>query len=150
MLPTLWVAQEQEGWILEEMMEEIGDVLDLPPAHILGVVSFYSMFNQKKIGKYHIQICTNVSCQLLGGEKIFDYISGKIGCKKGETTSDGRFTLNEVECLGSCGTAPMMQVNDLYYENLTFEKIDKLLDEMGEKLRIRIRMKKKIKIEDKV
>jgi NADH-quinone oxidoreductase E subunit len=130
LLPVLWIAQEQEGWISEEMMKYIGGLLALPFAHILGVVTFYTMFNTKKIGKYHIQVCTNVSCQLLGSETIMGYISKKTGCKKGETSVDGRVTLSEVECLGSCGTAPMMQVNDDFHENLTFDKIDALLASM--------------------
>ena len=130
LLPTLWIAQEQEGWIAEEMMKYIGGLLKLPHAHILGVVTFYTMFNSKKTGKYHIQICTNVTCQLLGSETIMEYISKKTGCKKGETSENGLFTLSEVECLGSCGTAPMMQVNDDFHENLTFDKIDALLASM--------------------
>ena len=130
LLPVLWIAQEQEGWISEPMMKEIAALLDVPVAHVMGVVSFYTMFNMEKKGKYHIQVCTNVSCQLLGGEKIFEYISKKINCPKGGTTTDGLFSLDEVECLGSCGTAPMMQVNDDYYENLTTESIDTLLARM--------------------
>ncbi len=127
LLPVLWIAQKQEGWISEETMKFVGELLELPFAHILGVVTFYTMFNTKKIGKYHIQVCTNVSCQLLGSETIMEYISKKTGCKKGQTSVDGRVTLSEVECLGSCGTAPMMQVNDDFHENLTFDKIDTLL-----------------------
>jgi NADH-quinone oxidoreductase E subunit len=130
LLPVLWIAQDQEGWISEQTMRYIGGLLDLPFAHILGVVTFYTMFNSKKTGRYHIQVCTNVSCQLLGSETVMEYISKKTGCKKGETSGDGRFTLSEVECLGSCGTAPMMQVNDDFHENLTFDKIDALLASM--------------------
>jgi NADH:ubiquinone oxidoreductase subunit E len=91
------------------------------------VVSFYTMFNRKPVGKYHIQMCTNVSCQLLGAEKLSEYICRKLNISVGETTPDKKFTVTEVECLGSCGTAPMMQVNDDYYENLTEAKIDDLL-----------------------
>ncbi len=130
LLPVLWIAHEQEGWISEETMRYVGELLGLPLAHILGVVTFYTMFNTKKIGKYHIQVCTNISCQLLGSETIMEYVSKKTGCKKGETSPDGLFTLSEVECLGSCGTAPMMQVNDDYYEDLTFDKIDAIIASM--------------------
>ncbi|MGD0339000.1 MAG: NAD(P)H-dependent oxidoreductase subunit E [Bacteroidota bacterium] len=130
LLPVLWIAHEQEGWISEETMRYVGGLLGLPLAHILGVVTFYTMFNTKKIGKYHIQVCTNISCQLLGSETIMEYVSKKTGCKKGETSPDGLFTLSEVECLGSCGTAPMMQVNDDYYEDLTFDKIDAIIASM--------------------
>ena len=127
LLPTLWIAQDQYGWISQETMKEVASLLNLPYGHVLGVVSFYSMFYDKPIGKYHLQVCTNVSCQLLGSEKIVDYLSKKCNLKADETSADGKYTLSEVECLGSCGTAPMMQINDEYYENLTKEKIDHIL-----------------------
>jgi len=129
-IPALHIAQEQYGWISEETMREVAQVLDVPENHVIGVATFYTMFNKKPVGKYHIQVCTNVSCQLLGAEKISDYICHKLNIKVGETTLDNKFTLSEVECLGSCGTAPMMQVNNDYHENLTTEKIDKLLTEL--------------------
>ena len=127
LLPTLWIAQDQYGWISQETMKEVASLLNLPYGHVLGVVSFYSMFYDKPIGKYHLQVCTNVSCQLLGSEKIVDYLSKKCNLKADETSADGKYTLSEVECLGSCGTGPMMQINDEYYENLTKEKIDHIL-----------------------
>jgi NADH-quinone oxidoreductase subunit E len=99
-------------------------------SHVIGVATFYTMFNKKPVGKYHIQVCTNVSCQLLGAEKISEYICKKLNIPIGNTTPDNLFTVSEVECLGSCGTAPMMQVNDYYHENLTTSKIDKLLQEL--------------------
>jgi NADH-quinone oxidoreductase E subunit len=129
-LPALWIAQEQFGWISPQTMKYIAGLLDQPLHHVYGVATFYTMFNTKPVGKYHLQICRNVSCQLMGSEKITDYICKKLAIKVGETNSDGRFTLSEVECLGSCGTAPMMQVNDDYFENLTTDKIDKILDEL--------------------
>ncbi len=129
-IPALHIAQEQYGWISEETMIEIANILNLPIGHVIGVATFYTMFNKKPVGKYHIQVCTNVSCQLLGAEKIADYICKKLKINIGETTPDKKFTLTEVECLGSCGTAPVMQINDDYYENLTIEKIDKILSEM--------------------
>jgi len=127
LLPALWIAQEQYGWISEETMKEVAALLNLPLGHVLGVVSFYSMYNKKPVGKYHLQVCTNVSCQLVGAERIVDYISRKCGVRPGGTSADGKYTLTEVECLGSCGTAPMMQVNDDYYENLSPERIDNIL-----------------------
>ncbi|MGA9364450.1 MAG: NADH-quinone oxidoreductase subunit NuoE [Bacteroidota bacterium] len=127
LLPTLWIAQEQYGWISEETMKEIASLLNLPFGHVLGVVSFYTMFHRKPIGKYHLQVCTNVSCQLLGSEKVVDYLSQKCKVELDGTSADGKYTLSEVECLGSCATAPMMQINDEYYENLTKEKIDHIL-----------------------
>jgi NADH-quinone oxidoreductase E subunit len=129
-LPVLWMAQEQFGWISLQTMKYVAGLLNLPLHHIYGVVTFYTMFNTKPVGKYHLQVCKNVSCQLLGSEKITDHICKKFGIEIGETTDDNRFTLSEVECLGSCGTAPMMQVNDDYHEKLTVEKIDNLLDKL--------------------
>ena len=127
LLPVLWIAQEQDGWISEETMKEVASILDLPFGHVLGAVSFYSMFHRKPVGKFHLQVCTNISCQLLGAEKLVDYLCGRCGVKLGETSRDGKYTLSEVECLGSCGTAPMMQINDEYHENLTRERIDHIL-----------------------
>ena len=129
-LPVLWIAQEQFGWISPETMKYVAELLNLPVSHIYGVVTFYTMFNTKPVGKYHLQICTNISCQLLGAEKLTDHVCNKLNVKLGETTPDKQFTLTEVECLGSCGTAPMMQVNDDYFENLSEEKVDKLLQEL--------------------
>jgi NADH dehydrogenase (ubiquinone) flavoprotein 2 len=128
-LPVLWIAQEQFGWISEEVMRYVAGLLNVPYNHILGVVSFYTMYNKKPVGKYHIQVCGNISCMLRGSDNLIEHIEKKLGIKVGETTADKMFTLTEVECLGSCGTAPMMQVNDDYYDNLTVEKIDKLLEE---------------------
>ena len=125
-LPVLWMAQRQFGWISPETMHDVAKLLNLPPSHIYGVVSFYTMFNTEAVGKYHLQICTNVSCQLLGAENIADHVCNRLKIRLGETTPDKKFTVHEVECLGSCGTAPMMQVNDDYYENLTPENIDTL------------------------
>ncbi len=129
-LPVLWIAQEQFGWISPDTMKYVAGLLNLPLSHILGVVTFYTMFNTKPVGNNHLQVCTNVSCQLLGAEKIVDHICNRLHIKVGETTTDRKFTLSEVECLGSCGTAPMMQVNESYYENLSEEKVEKLLMEL--------------------
>ncbi len=130
LLPVLWLAQEQFGWISEETMRYVGELLNLTYGHVLGVVTFYSMFNSQPVGKYHLQVCTNITCQLLGAEKIVDYLSQKCRIQLGKTSEDKKFTLTEVECLGSCGTAPMMQVNEDYYENLTKEKIDQILSRL--------------------
>jgi NADH dehydrogenase (ubiquinone) flavoprotein 2 len=129
LLQVLWLAQEQFGWISEEVMHYVADLLQLPYSHVLGVVSFYTMYNRQPVGKYHIQVCTNIACMLLGSETIVEHLQKRLGIKIGETTPDRLFTLSEVECLGSCGTAPMMQVNEDYYENLTVDKLDKLIDE---------------------
>ncbi len=128
-LPLLWMMQEQFGWISLETMKYVAELLNLPVHHIYGVVTFYTMFNTKPVGKYHLQVCTNISCQLRGAERLADHICQRLGVRMGETTSDKKFTVTEVECLGSCGTAPMMQVNDDYYENLNDERVDNLLAE---------------------
>lgn len=130
LLPALHLVQEQYGYISKEAMQYIADYLEIPFGHVLGVVTFYSMFYDKPIGRHHIQVCTNVSCQLLGSGTIVDHISRHCGIKPGQTSENMKFTLSEVECLGSCGTAPMMQINDDYHENLTIEKIDKILDSL--------------------
>lgn len=129
-LPVLWMAQEQFGWISPETMKYVAGLLNVPLGQIYGVATFYTMLNTKPIGKYHVQVCTNVSCQLLGADKLTEHICTRLKVKLGETTPDKKFTVTEVECLGSCGTAPMMQVNDEYYEGLTPEAVDKLLGEL--------------------
>lgn len=129
LLPVLWMVQEKQGWISQEAMQYVGGLLGIPYEHILGVVTFYTMFNNKPKGKYHLQICTNVSCMLRGGYELFNFVSDKLGIKNNETTGDGLFTIEEVECLGSCGTSPMMQVNNKdYYENLTTEKVENIIN----------------------
>jgi NADH-quinone oxidoreductase E subunit len=127
-LPVLWMVQEQEGYISEESMKYVAALLQIPFSHILGVVSFYTMLQKKRIGKYHIEVCTNVSCMLRGSGKILEHIEQRLGISLGETSPDKKWTLSEAECMGSCGTAPMLAIGDEYYENLTLEKIDKLID----------------------
>jgi len=127
-LPTLYLAQREFGYLSEEAIEYIASLLGFTPARIEGVATFYTMYNRKPVGKYHLQICRNLSCSLMGAEHLIERVSKKIGVKPGQTTADGRFTLSTVECLGSCGTAPVMQVNDDYHEDLTEESIDAILD----------------------
>jgi NADH-quinone oxidoreductase E subunit len=127
-LPVLWIVQEQEGYISEESMKYVATLLHIPFGHILGVVSFYTMLQKKRIGKYHIEVCTNVSCMLRGSGKILEHIEQRLGISVGETSPDKKWTLSEAECMGSCGTAPMLAIGDEYYENLTLEKINKLID----------------------
>jgi NADH-quinone oxidoreductase subunit E len=127
-LPVLWMIQEQEGYISEESMKYAGTLLNIPYGHILGVVTFYTMLQKKTVGKHHIEVCTNVSCMLRGSGKILEHIEKRLGITAGEISQDKKWTLTEAECLGSCGTAPMLAIGDEYYENLTLEKIDKLLD----------------------
>ena len=130
MLPVLYLAQAEFGHIGPEAIEYVAKLMDQPAARVQGVVSFYTMYNLKPIGRYHIQVCRTLPCALRGAERITDMLKKKLGIEPGQTTADGRFTLTEVECLASCGTAPMMQVNDNYYENLAEEKIDEILSKM--------------------
>ena len=133
LLPALHLAQrEHDGWLSNEMMAEVAEVMDLPPAEVRSVASFYTMFNRRPVGKHLVQVCTNLSCSLLGAEHIVEHLRRALGIEVGETTADGLFTLLEVECLGSCGTAPMMQVDDTYYENLTTERVDEILSQLAE------------------
>lgn len=129
MLPSLWMIQYQEGWISPEAMQFLAQKLDCSPMDVYSVASFYTMFNLKPVGKYHIQLCKTLSCMLRGSQKMQAHIENKLGIKAGQTTKDGKFTFSLVECLGSCGTAPCMSFNDDYVENLTIEKLDELIDE---------------------
>jgi len=136
LLPVLWMVQEKYGWISEDSMKKVGDLLNVPYEHILGVVTFYTMFNKKPVGKIHLQICTNVSCMIRGGYELFNYTSQKLGIKNKEVTADGMFSIEEVECLGSCATAPMLQVNNKeFYENLTKEKVDKIIESLHNEIK---------------
>ena len=127
LLPALWIAQEQEGWISEEMMKHVAELVEVPPAHVLGVVTFYTMFQDKKLGTYHIEVCTNVSCMLRGSDKILDVVHKHCGARVGETSADGKFTVSEVECMGACGGAPMIAIGEEYHEHLTPEKAEEVL-----------------------
>lgn len=129
-LAALWIWQEQHGWVSEEGMKEVANLLGVPYHHIYGVVTFYTMYNQKPMGKYKIEVCTNVSCMLRGCDKIINRIEQKLGITLGRPDPDAKYTLIEAECLGSCGTAPMMQVGDEYYENLDEAKVDAVLREL--------------------
>ncbi|MBI5874272.1 MAG: NADH-quinone oxidoreductase subunit NuoE [Deltaproteobacteria bacterium] len=126
-MDALMIAQKECGHLTQDVLLEIASLLEMPPVQLNQVAAFYTMYNKKPIGKHHVQVCTNVSCSLLGSEHIVEFLSKKLGVNKGETTSDKKFTLSEVECLGSCGTAPMMQINNDYYENLTEAKIEEIL-----------------------
>lgn len=128
-IPALHLAQEDRGgWLPAEAMDEVAALLNLPAAHVGAAASFYTLFNRRPVGRHRIYVCTNVSCSLLGAERILSFLTSRLGIRPGETTPDGLFSLFEVECLGSCGTAPMMQVDDRYYENLTEAAIDDILD----------------------
>jgi NADH-quinone oxidoreductase E subunit len=127
-LPLMWMIQKREGHVSDEAVYLIADELKIPPIWVEEVRSWYSMFSKEKEGKYVLEICNNISCSLLGSQEIIDYLCKDLKIKVGETTKDGMFTIKTAECLGSCGTGPMMQIDDNYYELLTEEKIDKILD----------------------
>lgn len=127
LIPALHIAQKQFGYISGEVMDCIASELGLPPSEVRAVTTFYTMFNLKPVGKYHVQVCQNLTCSMLGAEELLTYLEKKLGIACGQTTSDGKFTLSRVECLGACGTAPVMQINDQYYENLTASGIDSIL-----------------------
>lgn len=131
LLPVLWIAQEEFGWISPEVMELVAKRLDLSPAHVYGVATFYTMFHKKPVGKYHLQVCRTLPCALMGCDLLRTHLKEKLGIEEGETTADGRFTLTTVECLASCGTGPAMRVNEKYYEGLTVEKVDEILETLN-------------------
>lgn len=130
LLPVLHALHNQTGYISEEMINALSEFLKIPAADIRGVVSFYTMFNRNPIGKFHLQVCRNLSCSLMGSEHIVEFLQRKLGINEGETTEDGLFTLSTVECLGSCGTAPVIMINDDYYENVSEDKLEKILADL--------------------
>ncbi len=127
-LPLLHLAQEQEGYVTPEAMEEIGRRLDVSPAYVEGVCTFYTMYFTKPVGRHVIRVCHNISCKLNGSDDLIQYIADKLGIQVGETTADKRFTLLKEECLAACSEAPMVMINKTYHVNLTREKIDQVLD----------------------
>jgi len=131
-MPALHLAQDSEEHLTKPIMEEIAEILDVAPIHVYEIATFYTMFRTDQVGRYHIQLCNNVSCMLLGANRLLERMEKKLGIKNGETTADGRFTLSTVECLGSCDTAPMLQLNDRYIENLTEPSLDELLDSLAD------------------
>lgn len=130
MLPALEIAQREQGYLTPEAYQWVAEALGTSPTWVAGVASFYTMLRQEPAGRYLIQVCTNLSCSLLGAQSLVDYLQERLGIRVGETTPDGLFTLMTVECLGSCATAPVMQINDRYYERLTRERVDEILVEL--------------------
>lgn len=129
-MDTLYIAQDQNGFISEEVMTEVAHVLEIDKVDVLGVTTFYTMYFQKPMGKYHVQVCTNVSCMLRGAYDIWKDVTEKLGIRNMEVSADGKFSLEEVECMGSCGTAPMVAVNEDFHENLNREKVLQILDSL--------------------
>jgi len=128
LIPGLFIAQEDLEYLPNEALVEVAELLEISPVEVYEAVTFYTMFNLKPTGKYQIHVCTSLSCFLVGVEKIVEHLEQKLNIGMNETTSDGKFTLRHAECLGSCGTAPMMQINKEYYENLTEKRVDEILE----------------------
>ena len=128
LIPVLQYVQHRHRCVSEGAVREVAGLFGLSPATVKGVAGFYSMFTSEPVGRYHIQVCTNLCCALRGADKLLAHLKRTLGVDVGGTTPDGVFTLTTVECLGSCGTAPMMQVNDDYYEDLNDEKVDSLIE----------------------
>lgn len=129
-LPCLRRIQEERGYVADTDIEELAQFLGVPAIQIEEVLSFYTQFRRRPVGRWHLQVCRNVSCSMRGAEGLIGHLERRLGIKPGGTTADGRFTLTTVECLGSCGTAPAMMLNDRYVENLTPDSVDQLLKEL--------------------
>jgi NADH-quinone oxidoreductase subunit E len=130
-MPLLWLAQYQEGWVSRAAMDVVAEMLDMAPIRVYEVATFYTMYNLKPVGKHLIQVCRTTPCWLRGSDALTDHCKKKLGIGLKETTADGKFTLMEVECLGACVNAPMVQINDDFYEDLTPETLNKVLDEFA-------------------
>jgi NADH-quinone oxidoreductase E subunit len=130
LIPLLFVIQRERGYIDNAGVNFLARFLDLEITDVWETATFYSMFNMRPVGKYHIQVCKTLSCRIMGEPEITGHICDKLGIHVGETTEDGKFTVSRVECLGSCGTAPMMQINFDYHEDLTTGKVDQILDSL--------------------
>ena len=130
LMPALWIAQEQNGWISNEVMQEVAHVLEINPEEVLGVVTFYTMYFKKPMGKYHLQVCTNVSCMLRGAYDIYENVKKNLGLENMQVSPDQKFSLEEVECMGACGDAPMIAVYEDYFENLSVEKVNKIIEDL--------------------
>jgi len=128
LLPALYVAQREFGWMSPEAYEAVSEMLGIPKAIARGVGTFYAMYKHRPEGRNIIQLCTNISCMILGAERLADFLKGRYGLEPGGTTPDGRFSLVIMECIGACGTAPAMLVNDDFYENLTEKYIEEILE----------------------
>ncbi|MEF3280355.1 MAG: NADH-quinone oxidoreductase subunit NuoE [Elusimicrobiota bacterium] len=129
-LEVFHYIQKIKGYIEENDLDEISQAISIPYSKLKGVLTFYTMFNQKKVGKYHIQICRNISCHMSGSKKLIDFIKKELKIEEGELTEDGYFSYTTVECLGACGNAPVIMVNDTYYEGMTEEKLKELIEKL--------------------
>lgn len=128
LLPALYIAQKEFGWLSSEAMLCVAQTLNMPEAVVRGTASFYSMFRHKPVGRHLVQLCTNVSCMILGSDKLVEFLKNKYGLQPNNTTQDGRFSMVIMECIGACGTAPAMLVNTDFYDNLTEKRIEEILE----------------------
>jgi NADH-quinone oxidoreductase subunit E len=131
LLPLLHLLQEQEGWTPEAGMDYVADLLNIAPIEVYEVASFYTMYHLEPVGKHVIEYCRTGPCCLMGGEDVYGYLKSKLGINTGETTTDGKFTLKEVECLAACGWGPVFQIREKYYMNLTNDKVDEIIEELS-------------------
>ena len=130
-IPVLHLCQDaNQNWVSDEVIEFVAQKLDLPTSHVKGVVTFYTLFNQQPVGKHQVWVCRTLSCALRGSDKILEHCEKRLGCHAGGTSKDGKVTLRTAECLASCGTAPMMQVDKDYHENLSLVQVDKILESL--------------------
>jgi NADH-quinone oxidoreductase E subunit len=132
-LPGLWLIQDQQGWVSQEAMEYLAEKIGTPVTKVYEVATFYTMYKLHPMGKYHISVCRTLSCHLCGKAAVLERLTSRLGIEPGQVSEDGMFSLEEAECLGHCGTAPVIQVNDDFHENMTPEKVDSLLDELKSK-----------------
>lgn len=132
LMPVLWLAQREFGWLSQPAMEHVAEIMELPVAWVSSCASFYTMYWKAQPGRWHLQICRSLACELRGARRLIDAVEDKLGIADGQQTRDGRFSLEEVECLASCGTAPCMQVNnDAYHENLSLDGALALIDRLA-------------------
>jgi NADH-quinone oxidoreductase E subunit len=130
LLPVLHLVQQEVGYISASEEKQVADLLEIKPIQVREVVTFYTMYNREPVGKYHIQVCSNLTCSMLGAQPLIEYLKEKLGIELGETTEDKRYTLSTVECLGACEHAPCMMVNFDYYGDLDKKTLDELLDNL--------------------
>jgi len=134
LLPALYVAQEQnDGWLSREMMKDVAEQLGLAPAYVEGVATFYTMYNKAPVGRHHVEVCHNIVCMVRGADELIEHIGHRLGIEKGDTTPDRKFTLSGAECLGACANAPCMMIGDTYYEDLTPETVDQILQDLAKR-----------------
>ena len=131
LIPLLHLAQEQDGWVTDEAMTHIAELVECTPAEVIGTCTFYEMFKRKPVGRYVVNICTNISCQLLGGEELLHHAEHKLGIAAGATTPDGLFTIEDVECIAACTEAPCLQVNYRYFHKITHPEFDALIEDLA-------------------